>query len=525
MESGPLHSQAGSGTLGAGDLPVGGLKSLLDVFALDLEQGRGTRGLRSLGDVEFRQGHAEDGAGRENDSAFHEVFELADVSRPGIAFEGFHGFRGNGLDAAVHSARIHLDEETDEQGNVFGALAEGRDADGEDVEAVVEVAAELAIGHHCGEIAIGGGDDACIDADGAVAAEAFEFLLLEDAEELGLQLGRDVADFIEENGAAVGEFESADLLGNGAGEGSFLVAEELAFEQAGGDSGAVNLHEGSAVPAAEIVDGAGHAFLAGAGFAEEQDGRIGGGDGFHLFEDVAKGGAFTDHFLELVTGAHLVFEDELLLGEAILEILNLAVGERVFEGDGELHSDLAEEFHVCLGEGAGTVAGQIESAEDRVAGEQGEADAGIETFGEQQTGSLRVQLFQRLAVKADRLALPDGFGGRDLIDGKHHLVANQALPGGEIQGVEADSARTVLFQQSEAGVLVMEEVAAEGGDGGKNIGELEIGDDGVVYLQQEAQAVAFASQFGLSRFRGKLSRAHRFGGAFRYRWGNRGHKI
>ena len=44
--------------------------------------------------------------------------------------------------------------------------------------------------------------------------------------------------------APVGQLEAADALRDGAGEGAFLVAEELAFEQAGGDGGAVELDEG-----------------------------------------------------------------------------------------------------------------------------------------------------------------------------------------------------------------------------------------------------------------------------------------
>ena len=44
------------------------------------------------------------------------------------------------------------------------------------------------------------------------AAQALELLLLQDAQQLGLQRRRDVADLVEEQRAAVGQLEAADLL-------------------------------------------------------------------------------------------------------------------------------------------------------------------------------------------------------------------------------------------------------------------------------------------------------------------------
>jgi hypothetical protein len=56
---------------------------------------------------------------------------------------------------------------------------------------------------------------------GAGAAQALELLLLQDAQELGLEFERDVADLVEEDRAAVRQFEAAEALGDGAGEGPF----------------------------------------------------------------------------------------------------------------------------------------------------------------------------------------------------------------------------------------------------------------------------------------------------------------
>ena len=63
------------------------------------------------------------------------------------------------------------------------------------------------------------------------AADALHLALLEDAQELRLHGRADIADLVEEDGAAVGELELAELALVGAGEGAALVAEQLGLDQ------------------------------------------------------------------------------------------------------------------------------------------------------------------------------------------------------------------------------------------------------------------------------------------------------
>ena len=88
---------------------------------------------------------------------------------------------------------------------VLGAGAQRRHLDVEDVEAVVEVLAELAALHHVLQVAVGGGDDAHVDLLGLGAADRHEGPLLQHAQELDLHGGRHVADLVEEERAAVGD--------------------------------------------------------------------------------------------------------------------------------------------------------------------------------------------------------------------------------------------------------------------------------------------------------------------------------
>ena len=99
---------------------------------------------------------------------------------------------------------------------------------------------------------------------------------------------------------------------------------------------------------AQIVDGARDQLLAGAGFAADQDGRIGGRDGFHLLQQRLERGAFADDLLEVVLGADFVFKIKLLLGQAVLESGDLLEGQRIFDGDGDLGGDLVSRSMSCL---------------------------------------------------------------------------------------------------------------------------------------------------------------------------------
>ena len=125
-----------------------------------------------------------------------------------------------------------------------------------DLEAVKEVAAELLFRDHFGQIAIGGGDEAHVDGDGPRAAEALDLALLQGAQQFGLQVERQLAHLVEKERAFVRQLQAADLARDGAGERAFLVAEELAFEQSGGNGGAIQLDKGALAARAQAVNGA-----------------------------------------------------------------------------------------------------------------------------------------------------------------------------------------------------------------------------------------------------------------------------
>ena len=119
-------------------------------------------------------------------------------------------------------------------------LAQRRQPDRERVDAVVEIFAEPAVADELLERPVGRRDQAEVDRDRLVAAEALEAPLLEHAQQLGLRDERHVADLVEEQRAVVGQLEAARLAIVRAGERAFFVAEDFRLEQRVGQRRAVD---------------------------------------------------------------------------------------------------------------------------------------------------------------------------------------------------------------------------------------------------------------------------------------------
>lgn len=99
--------------------------------------------------------------------------------------------------------------------NVTQAVAKRRHHVGKDVQAVKQVRPERPLLDHLAEVPIGRHDDADIHPDRPVAADALEFLLLQHAQELYLDVERQLADLIEKERSSIGQLEAADPALNG----------------------------------------------------------------------------------------------------------------------------------------------------------------------------------------------------------------------------------------------------------------------------------------------------------------------
>ena len=85
------------------------------------------------------------------------------------------------------------------------------------------------------------GDEAYVYAMGATTSETFEFLFLQNTEELGLQCEWHIADFIKKESSFVSQFEAANSLCDRARKSPSFMAKEFTLQQVEGDRGTVQL--------------------------------------------------------------------------------------------------------------------------------------------------------------------------------------------------------------------------------------------------------------------------------------------
>ena len=170
-----------------------------------------------------------------------------------IAFSSWRTLPGHGYaisariapcDICIACARRELLEEVLHQHrNVVAAIAQRRQLNRDHVQAVVEILAKRALGHHPRQLGIGRGDDAHVHLDRLVVADALELALLQRAQQLHLQRRAHRPDFVEEQRALVRLLESSLPRADGAGERAAHVAEQLGFEQRLGNRAAVERDE------------------------------------------------------------------------------------------------------------------------------------------------------------------------------------------------------------------------------------------------------------------------------------------
>ncbi len=202
------------------------------------------------------------------------VQELAGIPGPtvgSIAREELHGERtGAGSELRPEGAREEL--------HVALAITQRRQLDARDGEAEEEVVAEASFLHLAIEIATRRREDANVALDPAVAADPLGLAALDRAKELRLECDVEIADFVDEERAAVGLLEDAAAHGGSARERALLVTEERRLHERAGERGTVEYDERSFRARARLVDRFGELLFAGAGFTFDRARNVGRGD-------------------------------------------------------------------------------------------------------------------------------------------------------------------------------------------------------------------------------------------------------
>ena len=192
-----------------------------------LRQGHGPgANLRAIGQAD---GFGADlrAAGQQH-GAVNGVFQFADIARPDD--DDSSSLSVDAGDGAIRHAiglGIFAGEMMRQSANILGAFTQSGNAQIDDIQAIKKVFAEGAMLDRFGQIAVGGGDDADIHLDRLGAADPVNLALLNCTQQLGLQAGIHLADFVQQQRTAIGFFKFADAPGDGAGEGAFLMAEQV----------------------------------------------------------------------------------------------------------------------------------------------------------------------------------------------------------------------------------------------------------------------------------------------------------
>src|SRR5213076_1049478 len=113
--------------------------------------------------------------------------------------------------------------------------------------------------------------EADVEGDRLSPSETADAALLDGAEELSLQAGRELAHLVQQEGAAVGHFEQAFLRRLGPGEGASLITEQLRLQEILGNRRTVDGKERAGSAAAVVVNRPGHPLLSDPAFAEDED--------------------------------------------------------------------------------------------------------------------------------------------------------------------------------------------------------------------------------------------------------------
>src|SRR5229473_1422556 len=106
--------------------------------------------------------------GADDDQTFNEISQFANISRPGIANEDFHGSVAELAGFLGVSGAEFPQEIPCQRGDVLAAVAQGRHVKGNHVQAIEKILAKGAAGDLLFEMLISGGEDTGVDAQSFV---------------------------------------------------------------------------------------------------------------------------------------------------------------------------------------------------------------------------------------------------------------------------------------------------------------------------------------------------------------------
>ncbi|MNK98246.1 hypothetical protein D3C87_1186050 [compost metagenome] len=202
--------------------------------------------------------------------ALNRVVQLTHIARPRVTDQARLRLGRQSRRGMLHFIDVLGQQPLGQRQDIGGALAQRTPRQWKHRQAIVKVFTETPRRHFPGQVTVGGRDHADVQGDRLARADAFDFTLLQHAQQFGLQAKGHFRNFVEQDGPAIGLFELAGLRGNGAGERAFFVAEQCGFEHVVGDRRAVDRNERLTGAMGMLMDVARQHFLARPGLARDQ---------------------------------------------------------------------------------------------------------------------------------------------------------------------------------------------------------------------------------------------------------------
>ena len=165
----------------------------------------------------------------EDNEPTDKVLQLSDIPRPVIGTHDRHG-----LGRQIHRAAV-LGVEPSPEGlsqdrDGLKTLAQRGDMDLEDIEAIVQILAELTVVDRRLEISIGRRNDANIGSNRLPTPDARELKILENMEQLRLKRRGHFPDLVQAQGTAARELEPTGLSTIGSCKRPLFVTEQLGLQ-------------------------------------------------------------------------------------------------------------------------------------------------------------------------------------------------------------------------------------------------------------------------------------------------------
>src|SRR5215469_3657846 len=163
----------------------------------------------------------------DNDGALDHIFELTNISWPGVRLQKLECLLLNAADVFASFSGKTGNEVLHQNGNIFCAFSERRDVDREDLESVEQILSKCPCSNRFLQIAVSRCQDTHIHPNWFIAADTLELPFLQNAQQGNLRLERQFSNLIEKDGTPLCQLELAQPTLQSPSEGAFLVPEQF----------------------------------------------------------------------------------------------------------------------------------------------------------------------------------------------------------------------------------------------------------------------------------------------------------